>query len=128
MCVHIYQAMVIWFVFQLKDLHAWKSLNTYLFVMAALVLWCSMQAFASCGEWGQLSSCAAQAPGHVGFSSCGTWGPNCPDQGSNPMSPALAGRLLTAEPLGKSHTCFLTELNFCPQLLGRRVCLVLFIL
>ena len=38
------------FVFQLKDLHAWKSWNIYLF-MAALVLWCCMQAFSSCGEW-----------------------------------------------------------------------------
>ena len=50
MCVHIYQPTVIWFVFQLKDLHAWKSWNIYL-LMAALVLWCCMQAFSSCGEW-----------------------------------------------------------------------------
>ena len=43
----------------------------------------------------------------MGFSSCGTWAPggmwNLPRPGIEPMSPALAGRFLTTEPLGKSQ-------------------------
>ena len=77
--------------------------------------------FSSCGEWGLLSSCGArashcsgfscggvQALGHVGFSDCGI-GLSClracgilvPGPGIEPVSPALAGRLLTIGQPGK---------------------------
>ena len=57
----------------------------YLF-LAVLGLHCCVRAFSSCGFWGLLSSCSAQAfhcggfsccrtwtLGHEGFSSCSTW-------------------------------------------------------
>ena len=61
------------------------SLLLLFLFLVALGLCCSMQAFSSCGEWGLLSSCDAQAShcgsfschgahalGSMGFSSCGT--------------------------------------------------------
>ena len=76
----------------------------------------------SCGEWGLPSSCrewasrcsgfsccGALALERSGFSSCGTqvqsahgmWDP--PGPGIKPVTPALAGRLLTTGPPGKSQ-------------------------
>ena len=95
--------------------------------MAALVLWCYMWAFSSCGEWGLLSSCSAwashcsgfsccraQALGWAGFSSCGyqalehrlsscgAWFPcsmwDLPGARIEPTSPELAGGFLTTGP------------------------------
>jgi len=78
-------------------------------------------AFSSCTEWGLLSSCSVRSSHYGGFSCCraqalGTRASvvvvhrlSCseacgifPDHGSNPVSPALAGRFLTA--WGKSST------------------------
>ena len=62
--------------------------------------------FSGCGECGQLSRWWARAahsagpPAEVpGLGSCGTWEP--PGSGTEPGSPALAGRHLTTEPPGK---------------------------
>ena len=81
-----------------------------------------MQAFSSYGEQGLLSSCGkqashcnvyshfrAQARGCLDFSSCSVraslprsmW--NIPGPGIEPVSPALADRLLITEPPGKSQ-------------------------
>ena len=73
--------------------------------------------FSCCGVWGPgvwasivvaygLSSCGSQALEHR-LSTCGSWAYllrgmwNPPRPGIEPMSPALAGRLLTTEPPGK---------------------------
>ena len=96
--------------------------------LAVLGLGCCTQAFLRFGEWGLFSRCGAglltakaplaeehrllgtQASGVAvhGLSSCGSqaqwlrgmW--NLPEPGIEPMSPALAGRFLTAGPPGKS--------------------------
>ena len=44
-----------------------QVLGLYFFVLAALDLRCRTKAFSSCGEWGLLSSCRAQAPHWGGF-------------------------------------------------------------
>ena len=69
-------------------------------------------------------SCGAGVLGHIDFSSCGSWavehrpvvvahGFSCsityeifPDQGSNSLTPALAGKFFTAEPPGKKSCYF----------------------
>ena len=59
--------------------------------MAGLSLLCRVQAFSSCGAW---------VPHCGGFSCCGAWTPehrNLPRSGIEPVSPALAGRLLTSD-------------------------------
>ena len=80
-----------------------------------------MKAFSSCGKWGLLSSCGAGASHSSGFSCCGAWALepfgfsswdrwayllhgmcNLPRPGTEPASPALAGRFLTTGPPGKS--------------------------
>ena len=77
--------------------------------------------FCGCGKWGLPSSCGVWAPhcgglscfgaralGRVGFSSSGTWDSlpcsmwNLPGRGIKPVSPALAGRVLTTGLPGKS--------------------------
>ena len=114
------------------------KLFIYLF-LAALGLRCWVQALSSCGERGPLfaavrrplitvaSPCRrAQTLGMRAsavvarrLSSCGaraqllrgTWDP--PGPGPEPVSPALAGGLLTTAPPGKSQKCFL---NIMPSL------------
>ena len=66
--------------------------------------------------------CEVQALGHAGFSSCGMlvlllhgmW--DLPRPGITPMSPALAGRLLTTGPPGKSVSNFIRSKG-CDHLL-----------
>ena len=90
-----------------------------------LGLCCCTRAFSSCNEQGLLSSCVAcllilvtsrgaQALGHTGFSSFNSWalehrlgrpvahGILTLRPRTEPMSPALAGELLTTGPPGKS--------------------------
>lgn len=50
---------------------------------------------------GGLSSCGALALGCRGFSVCGTW--SLPGLGLEPVSPALAGGVLSTVPPGKSR-------------------------
>ena len=90
----------------------------YLFLVA-LGLRCCARAFSSCGEQGLLSSCSTQAYHHSvsscraqalehGLRNCGAgaqlpggmW--TLPSPGIEPMSPTLAGGLLSAAPPGKS--------------------------
>ena len=88
--------------------------------LAVLGLCCCDQAFSSCGKWGLLSSCSVWAPHYSGFSlqsigfrvvahglSCphSMW--NLPGPVMEPTSPALAVRLLTTGPPGKSLSVFL---------------------
>ena len=82
------------------------------YFLAALGLCCCTQAFSSCSE--QTSHCGGfsywRAPGlgHVGSLvtvhrlGCPHHMWNLPGSGIKPMSPALAGRFLTAGPPGKS--------------------------
>ena len=90
-------------------------------LMVVPCLHCCAWAFSSCAEWGSspvgctgfhcagFSCCSSSGSRLLGFSSCGvqaqllhsTW--NLPGPGIKPFSPALAGRLLTTGPLGKSH-------------------------
>ena len=68
--------------------------------------------FTLCGAWashcGGFSCCRTRALGQVGFSSCGTWAQllgsmwNLAGPGIKLVSPALAGRLLTTGPAGRS--------------------------
>ena len=76
--------------------------------------------FSSCGQWGLLSSCRAQALGHMFFSnwgsralghrlsSCGTWAYllcsmwDLPRPGIEPVSPTLAGRFFSTASSEKS--------------------------
>ena len=103
--------------------------------MAALGLHCWARAFSSCGEWGLLFvavcglliavaslCCGAQALG-ARASVVVTHGLSCstatnmwdlPRPGLEPVSPALAGGVLTTAPTGKSHSLFL--LLFLPSL------------
>ena len=73
----------------------------------------------------------SRAPGHVGFSSCSSWaleqrlnscGPqaqllrsmwNPPGPGIKPVSPALAGRFISPEPLGKAGRGILYHCATC---------------
>ena len=74
------------------------------------------------------SCCGAWALEHSGFSSCGSLAPECnscnvqawllhcmwdlPQLGIKPLSPALAGRVFTPEPLGKPLSiCFSSSSN-----------------
>ena len=74
------------------------------------------------------SCCGAWALEHSGFSSCGSLAPECnscnvqawllhcmwdlPQLGIEPLSPALAGRVFTPEPLGKPLSiCFSSSSN-----------------
>ena len=77
-----------------------------------LGLYCCVQAFSSCGEWGLLSGCDAQASHCGGFSSCraqalGTWASVlcCLGMWNLPgpeIESALAGRFFTTRLPGKS--------------------------
>ena len=77
---------------------------------AALWLWCLVFSWQCC-------FCRAQALGGVGIERCGAraelfcdvW--NLPGPGVEPMSPALAGGLLTTRPQGKSWTPGLTVVH-----------------
>ena len=68
----------------------------------------------------------AQALGPVGFSNCGVWAQlpcgiwHLPGPGLKPVSPALAGRLLTMGPPGKSqrHGLMLQSLEGLPRWRG----------
>ena len=96
--------------------------SVYLF-LPALGLYCFVKAFSSCGAWvphcGGFSCCGAQALGTwvsvaaaCGLQSAGsavaahglsfpsTW--DLPGPGTEPVSPALAGRFLSTAPPGKS--------------------------
>ena len=75
-----------------------------------------MRAFSSYRERGLLSSCGEQASHCGGFScgaqaqlSCGMWG--LPKAEVEPVSPALAGRLSTTRPPGKSIALILNHSN-----------------
>ena len=89
---------------------------------AALCLCCCAWAFPSCWGWGLLSVCCVQASHCSGFSCCKAWALggkgfhicgsrtqlprsmwNLPGPGIKPMSPALAGRLSTTGPPGRSN-------------------------
>ena len=77
--------------------------------------------FSACSKWELLSSFSARASHCGGFSCCRVWSPerrlsscgvwallprgkwNLPGTGTEPMSPALAGRFLTTGPPGKSN-------------------------
>ena len=113
----------------------------YLF-LAVLGLHCFEWAFSSCGEQGLLSGYGAcpshgggllllwsRGPRHTGFSSCdaqaqlprGMW--SLPGPGIEPMSPALAGRVLTTGPPGNPRTHFLgtvylMDTSSCKQIPG----------
>ena len=88
-------------------------------VCTGFSLWWLLVVLASPVEEQGSRACWLQQSWHTGA--------QLPRSGIEPLCPALAGMLLTALPQGKSCTCFLTELNFCPQLPGRGECLVLFI-
>ena len=68
----------------------------------ALDAWASV--VAACG----FSRCGLLLLGHIGFSSCGPWASlllhmwNLPRSGTEPPTPALAGRFLSTVPPGKS--------------------------
>ena len=58
----------------------------------------------SCGTWAlecKLNGCGAQA-----WLLCGMW--DLPRSGIEPMSPALTGRFVTSEPLGKTYSLIKT--------------------
>ena len=94
---------------------------TYIYLLAALGLHCCARAFSGCGEWGLLSSCGPLASRGGGFSCCGAQAlelglSSCGTQaqllhgrqdllrlGTELVSPALAGELLTTGPHGKSR-------------------------
>ena len=93
--------------------------SLFLFLVALGLRGCG-RAFSSCGEWALPLSCGSWASLLSGFSCCGVWllsagvrscGArtellhgmwNLPRSGTEPMSPALAGRFLTTGPPGKS--------------------------
>ena len=101
----------------------WFFLFIYYF-LAALGPCCWAQASSSCSKQGLLSSWGAWAShcggfcrdawalGHPGFRSCGPWAQllrgmwSLPRPGIKTASPALAGRLLTTRPPGKSFVLF----------------------
>ena len=117
-------------------------------LLAVLRLHCCAQASSSCSESGPLSSsgvwasyysgfscCRAQASGHMGSVvvasrlSCPMACGNFLDQGSNPMSPALAGGFLTTGPPGKSGMEFTDTEHHDPyqhllQLLAQTHCMM----
>ena len=104
----------------------------------SLLLW---GLFSGYGEWGLLSGCGAQGFHCRGFSCCkwralehtlgsgGSWVQLPPDmwdlpgQGIEPMSPALAGKFFTTEPLGKSSwflsLCHLHNYNYFTKEVSR---------
>ena len=87
----------------------------YLFP-AVLGLCCFVGAFSSCSERGWVVDRLQQLQ-HAGSVvvakglTCSVARGIFPDQGTEPMSPALAGGFLTTVPPGKSHPIFLTTQN-----------------
>ena len=96
-----------------------------------------MWAFSSCGKWGLLSSCSVWASHCSDFSCCGAQALECvgfsagdawvqfphatwklPRAGTEPVSPALAGRFLTTRSPEKSLTSYLK----CPLWVVLRCC------
>ena len=82
------------------------TLPFYLFILflAALCLHCPACASSSCGaqvsHCGGFSGCRVRALGSQAWLPPGTW--TLPGTGLEPVSPGLAGRLLSTAPLGKS--------------------------
>ena len=89
--------------------------------MAGLGLPCCPRAFSRCGEQGLISYCGArvshcmasgwgaQSGGTWAQLLCGTW--NLPKPGTEPVSPALAGRFLTTGLPGKPPRADQTLMN-----------------
>ena len=111
------------FCFLKMIFHKYSEVFIYLRLHWVLIAACGL--FSSCGEQGLLSSCGMQASLCGGFSCCGAQalgmqtsvvvvhGHRCPaacgifpDQGSNPVSPALAGGFFITGPPGKSTVLF----------------------
>ena len=66
--------------------------------------------FKSCGTWPLGSRAQAQSLWLMGLVVCGTW--DLPRSGIKPVSPAVAGRFFTTEPVGKP---LVSPLNPSPQ-------------
>ena len=101
----------------------------------------------SCGAQasycGGFSCCGAQALAWTGFSSCSFWALehrlnscgaraqwlrtiwNPPRSGTEPVSPALAGRFFTTEPPGKSIVSILIVIAQNAQVNSRKTCILL---
>ena len=111
-----------------------KKKDLFILFLTALDLHYCTQSFPGCREGGLLSSCSALASHCPGFS-CGAWGLGhmdsvvvahqlcCPSAcgispaGIKPISPALAGRVLTTGPPGKLLYFLLSQ--FCKYCASR---------
>ena len=103
-----------------SGLFFFKNNFIYLFIFGCAGTLLLQGLFSSCGQWGLLFSCKAQALGHMFFSNWGSWAlghrlSNCGTQayllcsmwdlswpGIEPVSPALAGRFFSTVSSEKS--------------------------
>ena len=100
-------------------------MDCYLFIFGCTGSSLLLGLFSSCGAWASscsgFSCCGAQALGLVGVGagsvvvvyrlSCSAARGIFLDQGLNPMSPALAGRFFTTEPLAKPLDFYFLNCN-----------------